>query len=194
MSNFRPSITEARAAMEAPLDPEMEFDYQQKVLLEAERGGQIPRLTSQERSFLSLFRMGLTWQQAARGAGMAVLEAQAFLNSPRCEAAAAIVREMKESKIIVTKDLLTFQYYEAIASAETSGEKIRGLDSVAKIHEIGGFARQSTVAKDETLVGNSSGLSPEAKMKKLSTMSTERLLEEAQIEEGFFDPIEIKRD
>lgn len=193
MAGYRPSLTEARAAMDAPLDPEMEFDYQQQVLAEAEKAGRIPRLSSQERNFLSLYRMGLTWQQASRGAGMSVGEAQAFMRDPRCESAGAIVKEMNESKIVVTKDLLTFQYYEAIASAETSAEKIRGLDSVAKIHEIGGFARQGTVAKEEAkLVGD--GLTPEAKKKKLSTMTTERLLEEAGIEDGFFDPIEIERD
>lgn len=192
---YVPTVAQARAQLDAPLDPDLEFASHSRSLAEAERDGRIEPLTSQERTFISLHRMGLTWQQAARGAGMTVQQARLFGEDPRYKAAADIVAEMQQSHIIVTKDLLTFQYYEAMGSAETAAEKIRGLDSIAKLHEIGGFARapqQGTVAGG--VIEGEKGLSAEAKRKKLANMSTDRLLIEAGIEEGFFDPVPVSRE
>lgn len=193
---YRPSLAQARAQLDRPLDPELEFEHHSKMLVVAEGEGRIPAMTSQERTFISLYRMGLTWQQAARGAGMSIQEAMSFKDDPRYQAADNLVDTMRQSHLVVTKDLLTFQYYEAMSTAETAGEKIRGLDSLAKLHEIGGFARPVPAAQQERglVDGTAEGLSTEAKRKKLNNMPTSALIKEAGIDEGFFDPTPIERD
>lgn len=193
---YRPSLAQARAQLDRPLDPELEFEHHSKMLVVAEGEGRIPAMTSQERTFISLYRMGLTWQQAARGAGMSIQEAMSFKDDPRYQAADDLVNTMRESHLVVTKDLLTFQYYEAMSTAETAGEKIRGLDSLAKLHEIGGFARPLPASQQERGLadGTAEGLSTEAKRKKLNNMPTSVLIKEAGIDEGFFDPTPIERD
>lgn len=192
-NSYRPTVEQARAALDKPLDPEVEFDATQKMLAEAQESGKIDPLISQERAFISFFKMGLSWQAAARGSGMSTLEATKFMDSPRGKLAAEYVAAAQTARIEVNTDLLTFQYYEAISEAETAGEKIRGLDSVAKLHRLGGFDnRANKPAESGKLVG--SGLSPEAQKKKLSRMTTEQLMEAGAIDAEFYEPQEINRE
>ncbi len=168
MSNNKITGDDIEIMRGSELSPEMQWNQATSMLDRGIKNGYIPYINPQQKQFITFLKMGMPVPTAQRGAGMTDDDLVEFTRHPNYAVVVDYMRALNEVKINVTKDLLTMQYYEAIAVADTSGEKIRGLDSIAKLHEIGGFARPTTNQANDEEIEQTNLVNAEKKMRKMS--------------------------
>lgn len=132
-------------------------------------------LTTQQVALLEYIRQGMPIDQAVRMAGMDFDKAAAFLaTDERGAQAVEFSKTLHSTSMVITKDLLTSQFYAAMARSSSTSEDVMCLREIGKMHGLYETkVRVVEAGKEEESEGQKS-------LKRIQRMDDDALLQELE--------------
>lgn len=142
----------------------------------------IRQFTHQEELFVLMRLRGLSIRASANAAGMSVTKAQRIMDEPDYDTVMEYLREQVYEDVRISLDTLNSMALEAIRKAGTAAEELKGVETLARLNEVGGYAgaaRQKQRVENEAL--REKDITPKS-ARQLETMEQGKLIQLAAID------------